>query len=108
MDRDTIVGSRRPRFLKPGEKYHLVRETEWEREWEAEGLLPKRWAVASEPVVVETCKPSVVEVLHNRLKEYRTKIRTIDEHMLDQMNPDYVLWDYRTWWSQKGKVDKHD
>ena len=48
MRSDTIVGAGRPRFLKPGEKYH------WVREWEAEGLLPKRWAVASEPVVVET------------------------------------------------------
>ena len=60
MNNDTIVGSRRPKFLKPGEKYHWVRETEWEREWEAEGLLPKRWAVASEPVAVETYNPSFV------------------------------------------------
>ena len=54
MNKNTIVGAGRPRFLKPGEKYHWVRETAWEREWEAEGLLPKRWAVASEPVVIAT------------------------------------------------------
>lgn len=54
MNDNTIVGACRPRFLKPGEKYHWVRETQWERDWEAEGLLPKRWAVASEPVVINT------------------------------------------------------
>lgn len=54
MTDNTIVGAGRVKFLKPGEKYHWVRETQWERDWEAEGLLPKRRAVASEPVVVET------------------------------------------------------
>ena len=54
MNDNTIVGSGRVKFIKPGERYHWVRETEWERQWEAEGLLPKRWAVASEPVVVES------------------------------------------------------
>lgn len=52
MNDNTIVGPCRVKFTKPGEKYHWVRETEWERQWEAEGLLPKRIAVASEPVVV--------------------------------------------------------
>lgn len=56
MTDNTIVGTSRVKFLKPGEKYHLVRETQWERDWEAGGLLPKRWAVASEPVVISTYK----------------------------------------------------
>ena len=56
MTDNTIVGTSRVKFLKLGEKYHLVRETQWERDWEAEGLLPKRWAVASEPVVISTYK----------------------------------------------------
>ena len=54
MTDNTIAGSGRVKFTKPGDKYHWVRETEWERQWEAEGLLPKRWAVASEPVVIST------------------------------------------------------
>ena len=52
----TIYGNRRVKFLKPGERYHWVRDTEWERAWEAEGLLPKRWAVAGGPVVISTYK----------------------------------------------------
>jgi len=82
----TIVGAGRTRFLRPGEKYHWVRETAWEREWEAEGLLPKRWAVASEPVVVETYRE-------------RRPLRTIQEMMLDHMNSGYAPWDPETWWS---------
>lgn len=54
MNDNTIVGAGRVKFLKPGEKYHWVRETQWERDWEAEGLLPKRWAVANRPVVINT------------------------------------------------------
>lgn len=56
MNDNTIVGTGRVKFIKPGERYHWVRDTQRERDWEAEGLLPKRWAVASEPVVISTYK----------------------------------------------------
>jgi len=60
VNNNTIVGSGRVKFTKPGEKYHWVRDTEWERQWEAEGLLPKRWAAASEPVVISTYRTGVI------------------------------------------------
>lgn len=87
MNDNTIVGSGRVKFTKPGEKYHWVRETEWERQWEADGLLPKRWAVASEPVVVETYRE-------------QTPMRSFEELVLDHQNPNYVPWDVKTWWSR--------
>ena len=84
MNNDIIAGSRKVKFLKPGEKYHWVRETAWEREWEAEGLLPKRWAVAGEPVVVDTYDGGkewvFIKTTPRFAWDYRTDwIREVDE-----------------------------
>lgn len=77
MTDNTIVGSGRVKFTKPGEKYHWVRETEWERKWEAEGLLPKRWAVASEPVVISTYNEKEVYVyIDNASDKVKATLRT--------------------------------
>lgn len=77
MTDNTIVGSGRVKFTKPGEKYHWVRETEWERQWEAEGLLPKRWAVASEPVVISTYRGKEVHVyIDNASDKVKATLRT--------------------------------
>ena len=77
MTDNTIVGSGRVKFTKPGEKYRWVRETEWERKWEAEGLLPKRWAVASEPVVISTYNEKEVYVyIDNASDKVKATLRT--------------------------------
>lgn len=77
MTDNTIVGLGRVKFTKPGDKYHWVRETEWERQWEAEGLLPKRWAVASEPVVISTYNEKEVYVyIDNASDKVKATLRT--------------------------------